>query len=748
MKIISQNTLRIFFIALLIISFQKTNAQLPNCAGSDSNKIFIQAGADIYRFDPTLPVTATNPSLFAATGTVGGGLTISYNLNGGVASPTFYTAISGNYNYWNGAAWVNTGHTAGTVNHGGGVNFIYGYVGGSNDIFKYNGLANAVNIGTIIGAGPYDLVTDATDNFYFFDANNMGAGRVRKYSPTAVLLDSILVAGNPSSGAGGGFSIVGNTMMASFTGGDIWLGTISAGAVTIANMGTAPFTISDVAQCPATVAPQNPQAIIAAPDTTCGALCVTPTDASIGNIATWQWSFPGATPANSVLQNPGQICYTTSGAKNISLIVIDSLGNADTTTKTILVSAAKTIVSTPDKITCVPGDTTKLTATGAFQYSWTPNVALSCNNCSSPMATPFTSTQYIATGTDNIGCKTKDTVKITILPMQASILIADDSICITEKLNATSTASGSGINWQWNLGDGTTVNNNVTISNYQYANANSYLLQLIVWDTLGCRDTTTEIIFVDALGYANFTIDDSLLCIGEPLIIRDSISAKAVSFQYNYTPDLFVLNNVHNPIHSFDIITTSLLPVILTVDFEQCPDIVVAKNIKISPFPAVDLGADTNICPGVTAAITLSNKANASGAKLWSTGETVPMINVTEPNTYWLTVTDNDCSASDTANINRDCYINIPNSFTPNNDGLNDYFMPMDLLSSGATAYTMNIFNRWGEIVFSTASLTSNGWDGKFGGKPQPIGTYVYQIDVVFKNTSRKNFHGNVTLLR
>jgi gliding motility-associated-like protein len=332
--------------------------------------------------------------------------------------------------------------------------------------------------------------------------------------------------------------------------------------------------------------------------------------------------------------------------------------------------------------------------------------------------------------------------------MQASILIADDSICITEKLNATSTASGSGINWQWNLGDGTTINNNVTISNYQYANANSYLLQLIVWDTLGCRDTTTEIIFVDALGYANFTIDDSLLCIGEPLIIRDSISAKAVSFQYNYTPDLFVLNNVHNPIHSFDIITTSLLPVILTVDFEQCPDIVVAKNIKISPFPAVDLGADTNICPGVTAAITLSNKANASGAKLWSTGETVPMINVTEPNTYWLTVTDNDCSASDTANINRDCYINIPNSFTPNNDGLNDYFMPMDLLSSGATAYTMNIFNRWGEIVFSTASLTSNGWDGKFGGKPQPIGTYVYQIDVVFKNTSRKNFHGNVTLLR
>jgi gliding motility-associated-like protein len=60
----------------------------------------------------------------------------------------------------------------------------------------------------------------------------------------------------------------------------------------------------------------------------------------------------------------------------------------------------------------------------------------------------------------------------------------------------------------------------------------------------------------------------------------------------------------------------------------------------------------------------------------------------------------------------------------------------------------MDIFNRWGENVFTTTNLNSRGWDGKFGGKDQPIGTYVYQINVVFKNAERKTYTGNITLLR
>jgi hypothetical protein len=50
--------------------------------------------------------------------------------------------------------------------------------------------------------------------------------------------------------------------------------------------------------------------------------------------------------------------------------------------------------------------------------------------------------------------------------------------------------------------------------------------------------------------------------------------------------------------------------------------------------------------------------------------------------------------------------------------------------------------------VFTTTNINSAGWDGKFGGKPQGIGTFVYQINATFKNQERKTYAGNVTLLR
>ena len=96
----------------------------------------------------------------------------------------------------------------------------------------------------------------------------------------------------------------------------------------------------------------------------------------------------------------------------------------------------------------------------------------------------------------------------------------------------------------------------------------------------------------------------------------------------------------------------------------------------------------------------------------------------------------------------RDCYLNIPNSFSPTGDGLNDYFLPRELLSSGLKSFKMNIYNRWGENIFFTDKVEGRGWDGKYNGVPQPIGSYVYIIEAVFDNGMRKTFKGNVTLIR
>ena len=72
----------------------------------------------------------------------------------------------------------------------------------------------------------------------------------------------------------------------------------------------------------------------------------------------------------------------------------------------------------------------------------------------------------------------------------------------------------------------------------------------------------------------------------------------------------------------------------------------------------------------------------------------------------------------------------IPNAFSPNGDGRNDYFIPRELLSSGIKEFSIKIFNRWGELIFKTNSVDGRGWDGSYGGKKQPLGVYIYMIDV------------------
>ena len=108
----------------------------------------------------------------------------------------------------------------------------------------------------------------------------------------------------------------------------------------------------------------------------------------------------------------------------------------------------------------------------------------------------------------------------------------------------------------------------------------------------------------------------------------------------------------------------------------------------------------------------------------------------------------NGCSSIDTIWVQNDCYINIPNVFTPNGDGLNDYFFPREYLTKGLTSFSMDIYNRWGQLIFQTNSIDGKGWDGKLNDVPQPVGVYVYVINATFKDGQKEHHQGNVSLLR
>jgi gliding motility-associated-like protein len=107
-----------------------------------------------------------------------------------------------------------------------------------------------------------------------------------------------------------------------------------------------------------------------------------------------------------------------------------------------------------------------------------------------------------------------------------------------------------------------------------------------------------------------------------------------------------------------------------------------------------------------------------------------------------------DCATTEEVTINKDCYIDIPNAFSPDGDGINDYFFPRQLLSKSMTRFRMQVLNRWGQVVFETDKIDGRGWDGSFNGKAQPDGVYVYLIDADIDGLRKEKYQGNVTLIR
>ena len=163
----------------------------------------------------------------------------------------------------------------------------------------------------------------------------------------------------------------------------------------------------------------------------------------------------------------------------------------------------------------------------------------------------------------------------------------------------------------------------------------------------------------------------------------------------------------------------------------------------------IGLGADTSICEGSEAFSVgdYMNAANPAAHWLWSTGQVTPTITITSAGSYGVTVNIGGCIATDTINVINDCLLALPNIFTPNGDGTNDYFNPRDYMK-GITSFDMTIYNRWGQQVFHTDAIQGSGWDGMFNNTPQPEGVYIYQLNATFKDSQRINKTGNFTLIR
>jgi len=144
----------------------------------------------------------------------------------------------------------------------------------------------------------------------------------------------------------------------------------------------------------------------------------------------------------------------------------------------------------------------------------------------------------------------------------------------------------------------------------------------------------------------------------------------------------------------------------------------------------------------------------------WNTGENTSSIAITQAGIYTVEMQFGECSIIDTFFVTSgNCDVDttilpqdsiveqtlfIPSAFTPNNDGLNDFF---EVYGEGLTELEINIFNRWGEIIFHSNDLNFS-WDGTCKGIVAKQDVYVYQI--YFKNQSgiREERRGKLVLVR
>jgi len=180
-----------------------------------------------------------------------------------------------------------------------------------------------------------------------------------------------------------------------------------------------------------------------------------------------------------------------------------------------------------------------------------------------------------------------------------------------------------------------------------------------------------------------------------------------------------------------------------TLDSNDCAG---ADTVNISMKPAiiVKLTRDTSIC-GKTSIVL---HASAPGATYeWIDGTRDSLLTVTEPGIYWVRVSRDSCAVQDTAFVHP-CSggIYFPGAFTPNGDGLNDYFRP---IGPPLSAFRLTIYDRWGQEVCTTNNAET-GWDGNCKGGACPAGVYSYIASYELSDTSGTpgKVHGTVTLLR
>ncbi|GAB4278770.1 MAG: hypothetical protein Kow0068_02550 [Marinilabiliales bacterium] len=495
----------------------------------------------------------------------------------------------------------------------------------------------------------------------------------------------------------------------------------------------------------------------------------------------------------STMQTSDSIYVSPVADSTFVLMGTDTITNcSDYDTLTMTVFDLPQITITPDTAIC-NGNSVDLLATGGVSYHWGPNIALTDINVSNPTASPEFTVTYTVTVTNSNGCVDSADVTVTVNDLPSFFLDGDSVTCNGYADGAawvSYTGGSTPYSYLWNTGSTDTVltglsggTYTVTVTNvYGCTSVKSIYIHepavlddsIIVSDLLCYHDssgaislimtggtqpyvyswdngmTTANISGLPAGAYS-VTVTDNNYCkltiveinVHEPDSLVASTNADDVScysyldgsaysvvsggtLPYSYlwsTGDTnSAVNNVGSGLYYLTVTDLNNCKAYDTVFVNQPEELIISDSLIVQP--GCFESSDGKILPKVSGGIKPYNY-------LWSNNEITDSIVNLYGGNYSLTVTDyNQCEATYSwilTNPSETCLL-IPNLFTPNGDSYNDIWE-----IKGIEYYPearIEVYNRWGDMVFSSDSYYSNPWDGTINGKNAPLGSYIYIIDL------------------
>lgn len=480
-----------------------------------------------------------------------------------------------------------------------------------------------------------------------------------------------------------------------------------------------------------------PQVTAAVTHSYCGAANGTITATGTNGITPFQYSIDGINfQSSNVFNNLSGGLYTIS--------VRDAAGLQNTTTVTVNSYPGAVVTAIPAAATCINTDGAMvITGTGGtapLQYSIDGSNFTASNTFNTLAAGNYTG--YIK---DANGCITSQPATIILQDNLTLFTNNTHAISFCEGKSAVLPATSNGSSFSWSPATGL---NSSTILNP--SSSVSVTTKYYITATLGLcskKDSVTATILPAPIADAG---TGGTICYGKDLQLSGSGGV-----EYNWSPSVFLSNStISNP---SVIKPTQTITYRLSVkDVNGCTSLTDDEvMVIVTPPVKVNAGRDTSIVmnqPFQLQAIDINSSGIIQYSWTPATGLTNPFVQ--NP----ITITGQDIRYIVTGTTPEGCEgvddiilkvytgpaIYVPTGFTPNNDGKNDV---LKIVTVGIKQFSFIIYNRWGQIIFQTKSVSS-GWDATLNGQPQDGGTYVWFAEGVDDKGNKFIRKGTVTVIR